>query len=75
MLLIGTNDIGAGADPAGISYNIKTILNRIRKKYPKIPAIVCEVMPNSEMQHRPAATSAKTVEGKTSFHAATLQTR
>ena len=55
VLLIGTNDIGAGADPADAAYNIKTILTRIRKKYPRIPIIVCEVMPSSEKQHRPAA--------------------
>ena len=59
VLLIGTNDIGAGADPADISYNIKTILKRIRKKYPNMPVIVCEVMPSSEKQHRPAATIEK----------------
>lgn len=59
VLLIGTNDIGAGADPSDISDNIKTILKRIRKKYPKIPVIVCEVMPSSERQHRPAATIEK----------------
>lgn len=59
VLLIGTNDIGAGADPADISYNIKTILKRIRKKYPTMPVIVCEVMPSSEKQHRPAATIEK----------------
>ena len=59
VLLIGTNDIGAGADPSDISDNIKTILKRIRKKYPKIPLIVCEVMPSSEKQHRPAATIEK----------------
>lgn len=59
VLLIGTNDIGAGADPADISDNIKDILRRIRKKCPKIPIIVCEVMPSSEKQHRPAATIEK----------------
>lgn len=59
VLLIGTNDIGAGADPGDISYNIKTILKRIKKKYPKMPVIVCEVMPSSEEQHRPAATIEK----------------
>lgn len=56
VLLIGTNDIGAGADPADISDNIKEILKRIRRKYPKMPVIVCEVMPSSEQQHRPPAT-------------------
>jgi lysophospholipase L1-like esterase len=59
VLLIGTNDVGAGADPRDTSDNIKEILKRIRKKYPKIPVIVCEVMPSSEIQHRPAATIEK----------------
>jgi lysophospholipase L1-like esterase len=59
VLLIGTNDIGAGADPQDVSGNIKVILKRIRTKYPKIPLIVCEVMPSSEKQHRPAATIEK----------------
>lgn len=55
VLLIGTNDIGAGGDPADAAYNIKLILKRIRKKYPHIPIIVCEVMPSTEKQHRPPA--------------------
>jgi lysophospholipase L1-like esterase len=59
VLLIGANDIGAGADPWDISANIKEILKRIRKKYPKMPVIVCEVMPSSEKQHRPATTIEK----------------
>ncbi|HTV42451.1 MAG TPA: GDSL-type esterase/lipase family protein [Candidatus Sulfotelmatobacter sp.] len=56
VLLIGTNDIGAGADPADISYNIRTILKRISKEYPNMPVIVCEVMPSSEKKNRPART-------------------
>ncbi len=59
VLLIGTNDIGAGGDPADAADNIKTILKDIRKQYPKIPVIVCEVMPSSEKQHRPPATIKK----------------
>jgi lysophospholipase L1-like esterase len=54
VLLIGTNDIGNGADPADVADNIKAIVKAIRKKYPKIPVIICEVMPSSEKQHRPA---------------------
>ncbi|HEX3627637.1 MAG TPA: GDSL-type esterase/lipase family protein [Verrucomicrobiae bacterium] len=59
VLLIGTNDVGNGADPREVSANIKEILKRVRKKYPKMPVIVCEVMPSSEKQHRPAATIEK----------------
>jgi lysophospholipase L1-like esterase len=56
VLLIGTNDVGAGGKPRDISNNIKGILKQIRKNDPKLPVIVCEVMPSSEKQHRPAAT-------------------
>lgn len=55
VLLIGTNDISAGSDPADVADNIKTILRRIRKKYSRIPIIVCEVMPSTEKQNRPPA--------------------
>jgi lysophospholipase L1-like esterase len=55
VLLIGTNDIGNGADPSDVSDNIKAILKAIRDKYPKMPVIVCEVMPSSEKKQRPAA--------------------
>lgn len=55
VLLIGTNDLGNGADPSDVADNIKAILKAIRQKYPKMPVIVCEVMPSSEKQHRPAA--------------------
>jgi lysophospholipase L1-like esterase len=56
VLLIGTNDIGAGGNPADTAYNIGLILKQMRKKYPHMPIIVCEVMPSSEKQHRPPAT-------------------
>ncbi len=55
VLLIGTNDIGAGADPSDAADNIKSILKAIRREYPDLPVIICEVMPSSEKQHRPAA--------------------
>jgi lysophospholipase L1-like esterase len=56
VLLIGTNDVGAGGDPADVAYNISLILKQMRKKYPHMPIIVCEVMPSNEKQHRPPAT-------------------
>ena len=55
VLLIGTNDIGAGADPSDVADNIKAIVRAIRREYPDLPVIVCEVMPSSEKQHRPAS--------------------
>jgi lysophospholipase L1-like esterase len=54
VLLIGTNDIGNGATPKDVAKNIKEILKDIRREDPKIPVIVCEVMPSSEKQNRPA---------------------
>lgn len=55
VLLIGTNDIGNDADPSDVADNIKAILKGVRQKYPKMPVIVCEVMPSSEKKQRPAA--------------------
>lgn len=55
VLLIGTNDLGAGGDPADAADNIGAIIKAIHEKYPHMPVIVCEVMPSSEKQHRPAA--------------------
>jgi lysophospholipase L1-like esterase len=54
VLLIGTNDIGNGADPSDVADNIKAIIKAIHHKYPNIPIIVCEVMPSSETKQRPA---------------------
>jgi lysophospholipase L1-like esterase len=54
VLLIGTNDIGNGADPSDVADNINQIVKDMKKKYPKMPIIVCEVMPSSETKGRPA---------------------
>ncbi|HEY1661573.1 MAG TPA: GDSL-type esterase/lipase family protein [Verrucomicrobiae bacterium] len=54
VLLIGTNDIGNGANPADVADNIRAILKAIRKEDPEIPVIVCEVMPSSAKMGRPA---------------------
>ena len=48
VLLIGTNDIGYGANPQDVFDNIKAILQNIRKFNPNMPIIVCEVMPRSD---------------------------
>ena len=55
VLLIGTNDIGNGADPSDVADNILSILKGIRHDHPHMPVIVCEVMPSSEKKQRPAA--------------------
>jgi lysophospholipase L1-like esterase len=54
VLLIGTNDIGNGADPNDVADNITEIVKESKKQYPKMPIIVCEVMPSSETKSRPA---------------------
>lgn len=48
VLLIGTNDIGIGADPADVADNMKAILAAIRRTDPEIPVIVCKVMPRGD---------------------------
>jgi lysophospholipase L1-like esterase len=54
VLLIGTNDVGNGATPQEVAANIQGILKAIRIEDPTVPVIVCEVMPSSEKQNRPA---------------------
>jgi lysophospholipase L1-like esterase len=54
VLLIGTNDIGNGADPRDVADNINEIVKEMKKQYPKMPIVVCEVMPSSEKKQRPA---------------------
>ncbi|HMP81587.1 MAG TPA: GDSL-type esterase/lipase family protein [Verrucomicrobiota bacterium] len=54
VLLIGTNDIGIGADPADIAENMKAILAALKAANPKMPVIVCKVMPSDSSKQRPA---------------------
>jgi lysophospholipase L1-like esterase len=55
VLLIGTNDIGIGADPADVAANLQAILAALKAANPKMPVIVCRVMPSAATQQRPAA--------------------
>jgi len=48
ILLIGTNDIGNGADPEDVAGNIRLILQAIQENNPNLKVIVCKVMPRSE---------------------------
>ncbi|HUA39655.1 MAG TPA: GDSL-type esterase/lipase family protein [Candidatus Sulfopaludibacter sp.] len=48
VLLIGTNDIGNGAQPEDVADNIEAILQEIKKFNPRLPVIVCQVMPRSD---------------------------
>jgi lysophospholipase L1-like esterase len=54
VLLIGINDIGLGGKPEDIAYNIKAILQAMKRSNPHMPVIVCKVMPSSTRQNRPA---------------------
>lgn len=55
VLLIGTNDIGIGADPADVAANLQAILAALKAANAKMPVIVCRVMPSAASQQRPAA--------------------
>jgi beta-glucosidase len=48
VLLIGTNDVGDGADGEDVAANIKLILLAIQNYNPKIKVIVCKVMPRGD---------------------------
>jgi lysophospholipase L1-like esterase len=50
VLLIGTNDLGNGADPADVADNIEAILTAIRNYDPNMPVIVCKVMPRGTLE-------------------------
>lgn len=54
VLLIGTNDIGLGGNTEDVADNIKAILQAIRKYNPRLPVIVCKVMPRSDHNLHPA---------------------
>jgi lysophospholipase L1-like esterase len=54
VLLIGTNDLEEGCDPAVIAKNIKEILDACLAHNPNMPVIVCKVMPSSASRKRPA---------------------
>ena len=54
VLLIGTNDIGNGAQPEDVADNIEAILQDIKKFNPHLPVIVCDVMPRSDHNQHPA---------------------
>jgi lysophospholipase L1-like esterase len=48
VLLIGTNDVGDGADGADVAANIRLILLAIKGFNPNLKVIVCKVMPRSD---------------------------
>ncbi|MDZ4689062.1 MAG: GDSL-type esterase/lipase family protein [Planctomycetaceae bacterium] len=54
VLLMGTNDLEERAEPETIAGNFKLIVAAIKEHNPKVPIIVCQVMPSSETKQRPA---------------------
>ena len=55
VLLIGTNDLEEAATPEVIAGNIRLILAALKEHNPKLPVVLCNVMPSSETKKRPAA--------------------
>ncbi len=54
VLLIGTNDLDEGATPEIIAGNVRLILAELKQHNPRLPVILCEVMPSSATMKRPA---------------------
>lgn len=63
VLLIGTNDIGNGADPADTAENIEDILMAIKKANPKLKIVVCKVMPRGEQGNSDYKEKIKKLDG------------
>jgi lysophospholipase L1-like esterase/poly(3-hydroxybutyrate) depolymerase len=53
-MLIGTNDIGLGAEPEVAAENVKAIVAALHKANPKLPVIINKVMPSTPEKGRPA---------------------
>jgi lysophospholipase L1-like esterase len=45
LLMIGTNDLNSGANPADVVLNVRKILDRVRSLFPSIPLVVCTLTP------------------------------
>ncbi len=54
VLLIGTNDLEEGADPATIAANVTLILAELKRHNSRMPIILCSVFPSSHTKKRPA---------------------
>src|SRR5207244_3908327 len=54
VLLIGTNDLEEKAEPETIAGNLKLILEELKKHDPKMPIVLCQVMPSSATKNRPS---------------------
>jgi lysophospholipase L1-like esterase len=54
VLLIGTNDLEEGATPETIAGNVKLILSALEAHDPKMPIVLCQVMPSAASKKRPS---------------------
>ena len=54
VLLIGTNDLEEGASAETIAGNLKLILSALEAHDPKMPIVLCQVMPSAASKKRPA---------------------
>ena len=46
VLLIGTNDLGNNGDPEDAANNVRAIVTALEASNPKMPIVVCHVMPS-----------------------------
>ena len=53
VLLMGTNDIEVGVEPAAIGRNFQKILASIQGRLPKVPIVLCRMFPSSATKSRP----------------------
>ena len=70
VLLIGTNDLEEGAQPATIAGNLKLILAELKKHNSKMPIVLCRVFPSSTSKKR----SAKDIQQVNKLYARVVET-
>lgn len=54
VLLMGTNDLEEGAEPQTIADNVRLIVDQLQAHNPKMPIILCQVLPSSASKSRSA---------------------
>ena len=54
VMLMGTNDLEEGAEPAVIAGNLKLIIAELKAADSEMPIVLCNVFPSHESKKRPA---------------------
>ncbi len=54
VLLMGTNDLEEGAEPASIAENFQLIVAALKAHNPAMPIVACQMFPSSATMKRPA---------------------